>query len=226
MHKYQLKILELLQTSFQEDVSLRALGEKMGIPNQPQKVKHHLDQLRKRGLLKIKKENGRIKKIELIKSGSINNKSLRRLPIYGAANCGEAVTFADAGMLGYLYISSKLLFCKSNKLFVVKAVGNSMNKAKVGKDKQSIENGDYVVVDPDRKNTIEDGQYILSIIDRMANIKKVIKNINDNSKQLVLVSESTDDYPPIYIDYGEGADDVDYVVNGSVCQVLKNPKKV
>jgi hypothetical protein len=53
MHHIQVKILELAK---QEDIgllTLRAIGEKVG-DSQPQKIKHHLEQLKKKGLLTVK----------------------------------------------------------------------------------------------------------------------------------------------------------------------------
>ena len=60
-------------------------------------------------------------------------------------------------------------------------------------------------------------EIILSIIEGAANIKKYV----DDKKhgQIVLISESTVNYPPIYIDQN-----MDYLVNGVVVQVIKSPK--
>ena len=53
----------------------------------------------------------------------------------------------------------------------IQADGFSMNQAKIGKSKRNIEPGDYAIVDGDVKAP-EDGQYVLSVIDGLANIKK------------------------------------------------------
>ncbi len=89
-----------------------------------------------------------------------------------------------------------------------------MNKASV--DGRSIENGDFVLIDCDDK-VPQDGDYVLSIIDGLANIKKFIQD--DTNQQIVLLSESTADYPPIYID----PSNYDYIINGKVIRVLKKP---
>ena len=51
----------------------------------------------------------------------------------------------------------------------------------------------------------------------MANLKKVlIDNIN---KQLVLMSESTLDYKPIFIHLSD-----DHIIGGKIVQIIKKPK--
>ena len=63
----------------------------------------------------------------------------------------------------------------------------------------------------------KDGQYVLSIIDSSANLKRSYKNKDDGT--IRLVSESTVNVPPIIIH----ADDFgDFMVNGVVVKVIKN----
>jgi SOS-response transcriptional repressor LexA len=53
----------------------------------------------------------------------------------------------------------------------------------------------------------------------MANIKKYI--FDEENNQIVLVSQSSKDIPPIYIH-----EDDSFMVNGKVIQVIKKPKMV
>lgn len=92
-----------------------------------------------------------------------------------------------------------------------------MNQANI--DGNCIENGDYVLIDPNDKD-FKDGDYVLSIINGMANIKKFLKD--DLNRQIILISQSTEDHPPIYIH----EDDMSYfMTSGKVVAVLKNPRR-
>ena len=51
----------------------------------------------------------------------------------------------------------------------------------------------------------------------MANIKKFF--LDRENRQVVLMSESTKDFPPIYIH-----EDDEFMVNGKVVQVIKKPR--
>ncbi|MFA7601159.1 MAG: S24 family peptidase, partial [Patescibacteria group bacterium] len=98
-------------------------------------------------------------------------------------------------------------------IFVVRAKGNSMNKALV--NGETINDGDYVLVDSEKKQP-ENGDYVLSIIDGLANIKKFKED--KERGMVVLFSESSSSYDPIYIH----RDDQDfYSVAGRVVGVLK-----
>jgi repressor LexA len=209
MHEIQKKLMILANKKDLSGLTLRDIGEEVGLGrDKPQIIKHHLQQLVKRGLLKNKEG-----KYFLVSIKEENKKSgLVSLPIYGMANCGEAISFADDHVQGYLKVSPTII--KKNKnIFVVKAKGNSMNKAFIGNE--NIDDGDYVLVDAESKNP-ENGDYVLSIIDGAANIKRFKK---DNSRGLImLLSESTSNYDPIYIH----SDDSDfYSVAGKVVGVLK-----
>jgi repressor LexA len=193
-------------------LTLREIGEQIGDPH-PQKIKHHLNQLFKKGLLK--RDESKIVRVE-----TKSNDQFYFIPLVGAANCGQAVTFAEENIEGYLTISHSMLNTsfRPNETFAVKAVGNSMNQALV--NGESINDGDYVIVD-NKQRSIEEynNKYVLSVISGMSNIKRlVIDRLND---RIQLLSESSDSYPPIYIheeDFGE------YMVNGLVTDVVKSPK--
>lgn len=210
MHEVQKKIMALANKKDLTEFTLRDIGEKVGLGREkPQIIKHHLQQLVKRGLLKNK--DGKyflvLVKEENKKSGLIS------LPIYGTANCGEALSLAENQVQGYLKVSPSILKKKKN-IFVVKAKGNSMNKAFIGLE--NIDDGDYVLIDAESKNP-ENGDYVLSIIDGAANIKRFKKD--QGRGMIILLSESTSNYDPIYIHQN----DVDsYSVAGRVVGVLKN----
>jgi len=211
MHTLQEKIIKVSRKNNLAELSLRQVGQLIGERN-PQNVKHHLLQLEKNGLLKIDRLN---KQMIRTKPGVVRNSKLIALPILGSANCGPAMIYAEQHAEGYLQVSGRLL-SKKKDIFAIKASGYSMNKANV--DGQSIDDGDYVIVDP-KARAIKNGDYVLSIIDGTANIKRYF-NDRDNQR-IILMSESSASFSPIFIHY----QDMDnYLVNGKIIQVIKKPK--
>lgn len=215
MHSIQQKVLRLLDNGPLEGVTLREIGERIGQPDSPQKIKHHLEQLATKGFLKLDKKNNRIEKV-------VNNQETKlvALPIMGSANCGEATFFAENDIEGYLQVTKTVLgafVTRIKDLFVLRAVGSSMNRAQVVGE--AIEDGDYVIVDKKQQEPRED-QYVVSVIGGVANIKKI--HIDAKREQIVLVSESNQDLPPIYI---HSSDLDEYLIAGTVIKVMKHPNE-
>lgn len=211
MHPIQEKLLKLLEQKNISDMTLRGIGEQIKEPL-PQKIKHHLEQLEKKGFIKYDRKN---KTLSRVKSNSKIVSPFVSIPVVGTANCGPATIFANENIEGYLKISKNILN-KCKNIFAIKAQGLSMNKANI--NGVSIEDGDYLIIDSDYR-TPRNGDVVLSVIDDMANIKKYI--FDEENNQIVLVSQSTKDIPPIYIH-----EDDSFMVNGKVIQVIKRPKMV
>jgi len=211
MHIIQQKLMKLIGTRNLSQLTLRQIGKLIG-EKHPQKIKHHLSQLEKRGFVRFNKKRGVLEKI---RQGAIKKTDFFAVPILGSANCGEATIFADESLEGYLKISGRLLK-KKDGIFAIKAEGSSMNKANI--NGETIENGDYVIIDSKYRKP-DNGDYVLSVIDDVANIKKFIFDKKNN--QIILLSESTEKLPPIYI---HPKDFSRYIVNGKVIQVIKKPK--
>lgn len=210
MHQLQEKILALAKKEQISKKTLREIGLKIG-EEHPQKIKHHLTQLINKGFLQID-ENGNYFVVE--KGPNKTTDSLISIPILGSANCGPAVLYANECLEGYLKIS-KTLVPKNHDLFILRADGMSLNKASI--NGSSIEDGDYLVIDRSNKD-IHNGDYVLSIIDGVANVKKYYYDSQTNS--VSLISESTYNIPPILIDPHES----NYYVNGKVIRIIKTPK--
>ncbi|MDO8466971.1 MAG: S24 family peptidase [bacterium] len=223
MHDLQTKLLKILTKIDFSKSSLRKIAKMVG-EQYPQKIKHHILQLEKKGLISVDWQN---KTITRVKSGLFAPaglpasggkgaiSSLLSIPVLGTANCGPATIFADQNIEGYLKISKNVLGLKAiGDFFAIKAFGNSMNRAKIAG--RTIEQGDYVIVDPKQKSP-HNGDYVLSIIDNVANIKKFFRDVKN--KLIMLLSESTEEYPPIYIGQNEN-----YFVSGKVIYVIKKPK--
>lgn len=208
MHQIQEKILELSKTKDVLMLGIRPLGREIGV-DQPQLVKHHLFQLQKKGFINAK---SRSDIQQILKHSSSLQPAFVQIPVVGAANCGPATLIADEHIEKYITVSESFLKKKDN-VFALIAKGDSMNKAQINGN--NIEENDYVVVDGNMR-TPNSGDYILSVIDNCANIKKYARTKDGN---FALLSESTSNYPPIYI----GEND-QFIVNGKIVQVIKGAK--
>jgi repressor LexA len=134
------------------------------------------------------------------------------IPLVGSANCGPADLVAEENIEAYIRVDKKSLPRKSG-IFALRASGNSMNRAKIkGKN---IEDGDIVLIDSEDR-VAQNGDYVLSIIDGKANLKK----FKVEKGQVMLVSESTENFKPILI-----MPDDDWLINGKVISIIKNLKK-
>lgn len=210
MHVIQQKLLKLSEEKNLGTMTLRQIGQEIG-ETLPQKIKHHLTQLEKKGFLKISKAKGIIQRT---KPGEVADaSSLLSIPILGTANCGPATFYAEANYEGYLKVSTALL-AKKKDVYAVRASGLSMNRASVKGN--TIEEGDYLIVDPNDQAP-ENGDIVVSVFDGLANIKKFYWD--EANHQVALVSESSKDFPPILIH-----EDDDFNIAGKVVQVIKQPK--
>jgi len=206
MHTIQEKILKLVDEKNVGNLTLRQIG-KLIDESLPQKIKHHLSQLERKGFIFIDKKNKNISRISnKARAGGL----FVSVPIVGSANCGPAAIYADQNIEGYLKISKRLVPNKKS-IFAIKAEGNSMNKANINGN--NIESGDYVIVDSENTSP-RDNDYIVSIIDGMANIKKY--RLDTEHSRIALISESTQEYAPIFIHKADN-----FKINGKVVEVIK-----
>lgn len=212
MHPIQEKLIQLSADHDIPAMKLADLARLLGISSL-QKAKHHREQLIKKGLLEAPE---RSKDTKVLKN-FLGNADLISIPVLGSANAGPASLYADGEVKGYLQVSSRLLphSYKSAQLFALKVIGDSMNQAGIGG--QSADDGDYVVADA-KTFTPNTGDYIVSLIDGKANIKKFVGDTAN--RQIALVSESSNDYPPIIIGEDDGTD---YLAQAKILCVVKSP---
>jgi repressor LexA len=212
MHDNQRKILELAKEKDINSMTYREIGKELNIKN-PQTVIYHIDKLKAKGLIYLdsKKDKAQVSSGEAFVIDELFN-----LPILGLANCGQALQVAQQDILGYVKISPKVLQKKRDPkdLFIVKAVGKSLNKAKI--NGKSIKDGDYVVIDSALQ--ARNGDYVLSVIDGSANIKRFYEDRESN--EIRLVSESSLKIPPIIL-HKDDLDSIGYTINGVVIKVIK-----
>jgi len=212
MHIIQQKLLELSKMENLAKLSLRDMARNIGMPNEsPQKIKHHILQLQKKGFLTIDRIKGVMSRTsgEADWSKGFLKKAARlfSIPIIGTANCGPATIFAEQNFEGFLRVSSKLIGRpKPTGLYAIKTDGSSMNRAEIG-DKR-IEDGDFIIVDGEDKNAIT-GDVVLAIIDNKATIKRFVNDRKNG--QVILKADSSYDYEPIYLH-----PDDEFFINGPI----------
>jgi SOS-response transcriptional repressor LexA len=206
-------ILDLADSQNLRKMSLREIGRTVtGQDQPPQKIKYHIDCLIRDGLLRHE-EKGDV----LVPTSRWEKQfGFVSIPIVGNASCGPATQIADGEIVGYLSLSEKLIPNNHVGLFFIRAVGMSMNRAKVNGNK-TIDDGDYVLVDGKNRRA-ENASYVLAVTGEVANIKKFSIGTDGQS---ALVSESADDYPPIFI---HPEDQPDFFICGKVIDVFKKPQ--
>jgi len=207
MHPLQEKILEVAKLTDLRKYTYRELAVVIGCTHASQ-AKHHLEQLKKKGLLQIKHDGG------LAATASVSAPG-PRLPILGEADCGEATRYASDRIEGYLRLSPSLLpNAPLKRLYALRAKGDSMNRTNVGGN--SIDDGDYVIVEKRELYMPEDNDIVVSVIDGMANIKCFRKD--HTNQRVVLISQSTHSYPPIIV---ANEDLEQYLPIGKVVSIIK-----
>ena len=181
---------------------------------------HYVKKLEEGGFLK--KEQNRPRDMSILAAdfmgtsvmGNVFGFEYVSIPLVGSANCGPAEILPEENIEGYLRVP-KALVPKKSGIFALRAVRKSLNRANIkGK---TIDEGDLVLVDFE-DHTANDGDYILSIIDGAANLKKYKKD--KKTGQVTLVSETTEKWKPIFM-----LSDDDWVVNGKIVAVIKQEEK-
>lgn len=195
------------------------MARAIGMPTEsPQKMKHHLLQLQKKGFLAIDRDRGLMGRSSSTpgwaKGLAEKTSRLFSIPVIGTANCGPATIFAEQNFQGFLRVSSKLVGrSQPTGLFAIKTDGSSMNRAVI--DGKNIEDGDYVIVNSE-DTAPKTNDVVLAIIDNKATIKRFIDDRQNG--QIVLRADSSHDYEPIHLH-----PDDDFSVNGKIVAVIKQP---
>ncbi len=211
MNKVQAQLLELSKRQDISKLGLRELARSLNVRN-PQTIKYHLTKLREANLL-----NDSGVDLERVDKKKLGSSDLITIPIMGSASAGPATQVADGKVEGYLKISSKLLVSRNyNDLYALEVIGRSMNEANIGG--QSVDDGDYVIVDSSKRSP-KNNDHVVAVVDGLANIKRFILDKLNN--QIVLLSESTDNFMPIFV---HPDDERDGLISGTVVQVVKQPK--
>ena len=175
---------------------------------------YYIDKLKKEGYLEKISNQPRainLNSDEVIKTIISKKIESFSVPVLGSANAGPAIIFAEENINGYLRISRNNLNRK-NGVFALRVEGDSMDKAKI--NGKNLEEGDFVLIDSEYKNP-KNGDYVLSVIDGCANLKKFEKN--QKTEEIRLLPESKNPkHKPIYV-----SSEDDFMVNGRIIAVVK-----
>lgn len=134
------------------------------------------------------------------------------VPMFGAANAGVATMFAAENIESYIKVPAGFGVRTNDDVFAVRVKGDSMNQAQI--NGKNMEDGDYVLIDANFSNP-QNGDYVLSIIDGYANLKKF--ELSEENGAVRLVSESSNPtHKPIFV-----SSEDDFMVNGKIIAVLK-----
>jgi SOS-response transcriptional repressor LexA len=138
-----------------------------GINDSMKSVMQVVESLEKKELIKRDED----KKIYVVENENYGNAyNIFSIPLYGLASCGEALAYADDSAVDdFLQISKSLLYrAEPQKLFAVKALGDSMNK-------DGISDGDYVIFEKADSDSDFEGKIVVAVINGMATIKRYKK---------------------------------------------------
>lgn len=206
----QSDLLKLAQTRDINKMSLRQIGTLLG-GEHPYAV-----QLAKKSLIKEGRfiYNARTDAVSLPQNTFTAN-SLIQIPILGRVSCGVATELAFSGPHDFLPVSPSLVNTKRwDNIFALIATGDSMNQSSI--QGNSVDDGDYVIVRKTDDYVPKDNDYVISRIDGVYNLKKL--RIDQAQRRVVLLSESTEEYMPIFI---AKEDIYNYSIEGLVIDVVK-----
>lgn len=125
--------------------------------------------------------------LQLVEESKVfkNNVDTVDIPIVGSAQCGS-LSFAEQNIEKFVRVSTKLA-PRSKQHFLLRAVGDSMNKA-------GIEHGDLVLVRV--QNFAENGNRVVALVDDEATIKE----FHQRGEVVVLQPRSTNpEHQPIIV---------------------------
>jgi len=196
--------------------SLEEIASHFEFLKYPSSAHYHVKKLQDEGY--IERELNKPRSMELYADKTIKSPIFKktgmdavRVAILGAANAGPATIFAEENITGYLKVSRTALN-RRNNVFALRVEGDSMNDAKI--DGKNLEVGDFVLIDPEYK-TPKNGDYVLAVIDGLANLKKFKKDLKTG--YIMLISESKNPkHKPIYV-----SSEDHFMVNGKIIGVVK-----
>lgn len=208
MNIYQRKLLELIRDGKLNNLTRKETAAEIGL-KYPGHVFYHLTRLQTQGFIRFGVKN----EVFLNPKTTGGRASFWQIPVLGTAACGDATAFAEGTVEDHEMISTRFA-AENSGFFAVRAFGDSMNKANI--NGQNIEEGDLAIIDPN-KQVPTNGDYVLSVIDGLANIKRFYR---DASGQVMLKPESTNETHKVITLHPE--DPISYVVAGTVRHVIKN----
>lgn len=125
-------------------------------------VKKYFDILERKGYIRRQSHSPRA--IEIVDTAVARNSEIMSVPIVGRVRAGVPHPVVE-DIEGYLSVDKKL--CRSNNIFLLRVVGDSMIDA-------HIQDGDLVLVKP--QPVANNGEIVVAIIDDEATVKRFYKN--------------------------------------------------
>ncbi len=205
----QQRVLDVLRgyySDHEEAPTLSELKEILGIKTKRGVVKH-LEALERKGFLN---RSSRARGIILTEQINADTMSI---PVFGYANAGKPLVFAEEDIIGSIKVDKHILQkrVKKGDIFGLIVKGDSMNMRTI--NKVPIMERNYLIVD--KSSEYRDGDVVLAVIDNAATVKTFKKSQNS----VILYPESDNPvHSPIYL-----RDDVEGFINGKVIAVLENP---
>ncbi len=173
LHPSQRKLLDILKQSFDDELTIRELQERIGASS-TSVVTHHILQLEKKGYLKKNPDNPR--DYQILNGGP--EKQIAYLNLYGPAHCGRNGSLLDGNPVDRIPISNRLLTFSSAEAFLVKAKGDSMSPR--------IKEGDLVIAK--KTKNVDSGKIAVCVNNGETLIKKIQKENDNGSEKTILVS--------------------------------------
>jgi repressor LexA len=164
LHRHQEALLHLLEkrNGDLEDLSLRDIGEEIGVEDRPQVIAHHLHQLENKGYIRRAVPNKRI--FEVLQEPA---KGVMYIDLYRTtAQCGPNGLLGDDMVVDQIPVSSKTFgITDPSEYFFIKARGDSMEP--------TIHEEDLVLVR--KQDDIDNGQMAVVVHNGMPKIKRIMK---------------------------------------------------
>lgn len=166
-------------------------------------VQRHVDALKKKGYLSNERYQARTLEVSL-------PEQVVSIPLVGNVPCGVPF-LAVENIEAYIPYSKSLLHGQPDDYFFLRAIGDSMNNAKISG--KSIDNGDYVLVK--KKSAADFGSRVVALIGDEATIKKIVQG--DGYIRLEPESTNPDNKPILLFD--------SFSIQGVVIDVIKKGGK-
>ena len=162
-------------------------------------VQRHVDALKKKGYISNERYKARTLEVSLLEQ-------MVSIPLVGNVPCGVPF-LAVENIEAYIPYSKSLLHDQTDDYFFLRAIGDSMNNARVlGK---TIDNGDFVLIK--KQSVVDFESRVVALIGDEATIKKMVKG--DGCIRLEPESTNPNNKPIYLFD--------DFSVQGIVTDVIK-----
>jgi SOS-response transcriptional repressor LexA len=173
-------------------VELRKILEKKGLKlKSNNSLIQYLKKLEEEGYIERTKEKRGVKLIKKTISTTF------AIPIFGRANCSEALSYTDDTIVeDYIQISKQYLKGDPNSYFFIKAVGDSLNDSKL-----KIQDGDLVLCK--KEEELQNNDIGVFIINGLATLKIFRERENENDPIVLMPKSTNTAYQPIILHPGD-----------------------